>query len=281
MTDGAPSGSGFPGSGGSGSSGIGGVIGANPSFSDLLRQTRAEALPAATAPSGEMAGVPHGTTVLGCKFTDGVVVAGDRRATEGYAIADDKMNKVFAADDLSAIAISGAAGQAVEIVRLFQTELEHYEKVTGDRLSLEGKANRLGQMIRENFPLAMQGLIVVPLFGGFDIRHDEGRLFRYDATGGRWEDENFHATGSGGRAAKGTLKKGWRTGLSRDAAVRLAVQSLKDASEEDVATGGPSLSKGIFPTVLVLTAGGVEEVETDELRGIVEAVEADTPEGSR
>jgi proteasome beta subunit len=258
------------------------VIGANPSFSDLLRQTRSEALPAApTQSSGDLAGVPHGTTVLGCKFADGVVVAGDRRATEGYSIADDKMNKVFAADDLSAIAISGAAGQAVEIVRLFQTELEHYEKVTGDRLSLEGKANRLGQMIRENFPLAMQGLIVVPLFGGYDTRHNQGRLFRYDATGGRWEDENFHATGSGGRAAKGTLRKGWHTGLSRDEAVRLAVQSLKDASEEDVATGGPSLSKGIFPTVLVLTSDGVEEVEADELRRVVETVESESPEGTR
>lgn len=251
----------------------GGVIGANPSFSDLLRTTRSEALPAQPVAGGEV-GIPHGTTVLGCKFSGGVVVAGDRRATEGYTIADDRMDKVFAADNLSAIAISGAAGQAVEIVRLFQTELEHYEKVTGDRLSLEGKANRLGQMVRENFPMALQGLVVVPLFGGYDDRHDEGRLFRYDATGGRWEDENFHATGSGGRAAKGTLKKGWRTGLTRDKALRLAVQSLKDASEEDIATGGPSLSKGIFPTVLVLTTDGVEEVGDTELRSIVESVEA-------
>jgi proteasome beta subunit len=136
-------------------------------------------------------------------------------------------------------------------------------------------------MIRENFPLAMQGLIVVPLFGGYDARHNLGRLFRYDATGGRWEDENFHATGSGGRAAKSTLRKGWHSGLSRDEAVRLAVQSLKDASEEDVATGGPSLSKGIFPTVLILTADGVEEVETDELRRVVETVESESPEGTR
>src|SRR6185503_11548001 len=115
-------------------------------------------------------------------------------------------------------------------------ELEHYEKITGDRLSLEGKANRLAQMIRENFPLAMQGLIVVPLFGGFDERKGSGALFRYDATGGRWEDEEFHATGSGGRGAKSTLKRGWSDGLDQDGAVRLAVESLIDAAEEDVAT---------------------------------------------
>ncbi|MEX0991972.1 MAG: proteasome subunit beta [Actinomycetota bacterium] len=251
-----------------------GLIGANPSFSDLLRGARAEALPATEGMRAEGL-TAHGTTVLGLKFEGGVIVAGDRRATAGYEIADDRMQKVFEADTYSAIAISGAAGQAVEIVKLFQVELEHYEKVTGDRLSLEGKANRLAQMIRENFPLALQGLIVVPLFGGFDERRDEGRLFRYDATGGRWEDEEFHATGSGGRGAKGTLKKEWRPGLSRDEAIRLAVDALLDAAEEDVATGGPSLSRGIFPTVRVITAGGVEEVAEDELRAAVEAVEGE------
>ena len=164
--------------------------------------------------------MPHGTTVLGLIYADGVLVAGDRRATSGYTIADDTMRKVFAADDYSAIAIAGAAGMAVEMVRLFQLELEHYEKLTGDRLSLEGKANRLAQLIRQNFPLAMQGLVVVPLFGGFDERRDAGRLFYYDATGGRWEEDDYQATGSGSQPAKNSLKKRWRAGLTREEAVQ-------------------------------------------------------------
>lgn len=248
----------------------GGPIGSNPSFSDLMRSSRQDAsVPSQTPP--DMA-TSHATTVLGLKFRDGVIVAGDRRAVEGFSIADEKMEKVFPADDLSAIAISGAAGQAIEVVRLFQTELEHYEKVTGDRLSLDGKANRLAQMIRENFPMAIQGLVVVPLFGGYDERAEIGRIFRYDATGGRWEDEDYHATGSGGRAAKGTLKKRWRPDMSREDAMTAAVEALADASEEDVGTGGPSLIRGIFPTICVITASGVDEPDEQELRSIVEGV---------
>ena len=182
------------------------------------------------------------------------------------------MDKVFPADEYSAISISGAAGQAVELVKLFQLELEHYEKITGDRLSLEGKANRLAQMIRGNLPMAMQGLIVVPLFGGFDERRREGRLFRYDATGGRWEDEDFDSTGSGARAAKGTLKKRWQPGLPRVVALKVAVEALLDASQEDVGTGGPDPSRGIFPTMLLINEGGVETLEDDEVRSAYESV---------
>ncbi len=249
----------------------GGPIGANPSFLDLVRSTRAEALPHMPADRGE-AMTAHGTTVLGLRFADGLVMAGDRRATDGYTIADDKIDKVFTSDELSAVAISGAAGQAVEIVKLFQVELEHYEKVTGDRLSLEGKANRLAQMIRENFPMALQGLVVVPLFGGYDERSGRGRLFKYDAIGGRWEEQDFHSTGSGGRAAKGTLKKGWRPGLTREEAIRLAVEALTDASEEDAATGGPSVARGIYPTVRIITKEGVDEIAPEQLRPIVQSV---------
>lgn len=246
-----------------------GSIGANPSFFDLLVQLRPELLQRL---SGEAPTIPHGTTVVGAKFAGGVVFAGDRRATEGYSIADDRMEKVFPADELSAIAIAGVAGQAVEIVRLFQLELEHYEKITGDRLSLEGKANRLGQMIRSNFPLALQGLVVVPLFGGYDERRSEGRIFYYDATGGRWEEEDYHATGSGGRPAKSSLKKRWRPGLSRDEAVRVIVEALLDASQEDVATGGPDPTRGIFPTVVVVTSEGAQTLTDDEVRGAYEAI---------
>ena len=250
-----------------------GPFGANPSFVDLLRAARPEAIPPALQspmPSGVPA--PHGTTVLGLKFEGGIVMAGDRRATAGYSIADAKMRKVFAADDYSAIAIAGAAGQAVELVKLFQLELEHYEKITGDRLSLEGKANRLAQMIRGNLPMAMQGLVVVPLFGGFDERRDEGRLFYYDATGGRWEEDDYQTTGSGGAPAKNSLKKRWRPGLERDGAIRTAVEALIDAAEDDVATGGPDLARGIFPVIVTVTADGATESTDDDVAASVRAV---------
>jgi proteasome beta subunit len=251
--------------------GTGSVIGANPSFSDLLRSTRPEATPQAASMPPEMTPT-HGTTVLGLKFADGIVMAGDRRATAGYAIEDDKVEKVFPADDHSTVAIAGAAGQAVEIVKLLQVELEHYEKVQGDKLSLEGKANRLAQLIRQNFPLALQGLIVVPIFGGYDLRRSEGRLFRYDATGGRWEEEDYMSTGSGGRPAKSSLKKLWRPGLSRDEAIRVAIEALRDAAQEDVATGGPDPTRGIFPIIKVVMTSGVEDVADDEVRRIYEAM---------
>ena len=216
--------------------------------------------------------VPQGTTVLGLRYAEGIVMAGDRRATSGYTIADAKMKKVFAADDFSAIAIAGAAGQAVETVRLFQLELEHYEKLTGDRLSLEGKANRLAQMIRANFPLAVQGLVVVPLFGGYDEGRNEGRLFYYDATGGRWEEQDYQATGSGAQPAKNSLKKRWRPGLDHDEAMRVAVEALIDAAEDDVATGGPDLARGIFPVVVTVTAQGATESADEDVATAVRAV---------
>jgi proteasome beta subunit len=256
-------------------SGGDGRFGVSPSFIEALAEHGPEPLrhQPAPQPAGAMS-LPHGTTIIGLKFDGGVVMAGDRRATEGYSIADDRIEKVFAADDYSAVSIAGVAGQALEIVRLFQTELEHYEKVEGDRLSLEGKANRLAQMIRSNFPMALQGLVVVPLFGGYDERRGEGRLFRYDATGGRWEEEDYMSTGSGGKPAKSTLKRRWRAGLSGEEAVRLAVEALRDASEEDVATGGPDPARGIWPLIKVITSDGVEQVGDDEVRGAYESLRA-------
>ena len=255
-------------------------MGANPSFADLLKAAESTTNP----PHGSSAppvSVPQGTTVLALKFADGALVAGDRRATEGYSIADERIEKVFPADDMSAVAIAGAAGQATEIVRLFQTELEHYEKVEGDRLSLEGKANRLAQMIRSNFPMALQGLVVVPLFAGFDERRGEGRLFRYDVTGGRWEEADYHSTGSGSLHARGTMKKRWRPNMSRADAVQVAVEALYDASQEDVATGGPNPLRGIYPTVKVITAGGVQTVPEEEVRAAFEAILGETHEAPR
>jgi proteasome beta subunit len=165
-------------------------------------------------------------------------------------------------------------------VKLFQLELEHYEKITGDRLSLEGKANRLAQMIRGNFPLALQGLIVVPLFGGFDERRDEGRIFYYDATGGRWEEDDFQTTGSGGQPAKNSLKKRWQPGLARDEALRVAVEALIDASDDDAATGVPDRSRGIWPVMVTVTAEGAADVTEADVVAAVDAVLAARSERS-
>jgi proteasome beta subunit len=250
---------------------LGTPFGASPSFVELVRSERPEVLPRTPEQAGPL-GVPHATTVLGMKYAEGIVMAGDRRATSGNLIADAKMRKVFAADDYSVIAIAGAAGQAVELVKLFQLELEHYEKITGDRLSLEGKANRLAQMIRSNFPMALQGLVVVPLFGGYDERKSEGRIFYYDATGGRWEEDDYQTTGSGGLPAKNSLKKRWREGLTRDEALRVAVEALIDAAEDDAATGGPDAARGIFPVVLTVTAEGSADVAEADVAAAVTAV---------
>jgi proteasome beta subunit len=218
--------------------------------------------------------VTHGTTVAAMRFADGVLIAGDRRATEGMSIAQRDIEKVFPADDFSAVAFAGAAGPGIEMVRLFQTELEHYEKVEGFPLSLEGKANKLGQMVRSNLPAAMQGLVVVPLFCGFDLRRGIGRIFRYDVTGGRWEDADYHTVGSGGRDARGTLKKRYHLDMDRAAAVDAVVEALYDAADEDAATGGPDLIRNIFPLVATVTATGYQRLDDDEVRASAEKIVA-------
>lgn len=243
------------------------VHGPGPSFSELLRARVPSASP---GQSGKELHAPEGTTVLALRYDQGVVVAGDRRATEGFQIAHRSIEKVFAADDMSAVAIAGAAGPAVEMVRLFQTELEHYEKVEGERLTLEGKANKLSQMIRANLPAAMQGLVVVPLFAGFDDRRDQGRIFKYDVTGGRYEEDDYHATGSGGKDARSSLKKRYRADLSREDAIKVAIEALFDAADEDVGTGGPDLMRGIFPTVSAISSAGIAEVGEEEIRSLFE-----------
>jgi proteasome beta subunit len=215
--------------------------------------------------AGHTLSVAHGTTVVAFRYVDGVVMAGDRRATEGNFIAHRSMDKVFPADRHSAVAIAGAAGPAVEMVRLFQTQLEHYEKVEGVALSLEGKANQLSQMVREHLPMAMQGLVVVPLFAGYDLRRGMGRIYTYDVTGGHYEEADYAATGSGGRDARTTIKLGWRPDLGRADAIELAVEALYEAADEDSATGGPDLVRGIFPVVASVTEAGYEQVEVDEV----------------
>jgi proteasome beta subunit len=238
--------------------------GPGSSFSEVLRAQAQDLLPGSD-PKAHLE-VPEGTTVLALRYAEGVIMAGDRRATEGFQIAHRSIEKVFAADRMSAIAIAGAAGPAVEIVRLFQTELEHYEKVEGDRLTLEGKANKLSQMIRGNLPAAMQGLVVVPLFAGYDEARQLGRIFKYDVTGGRYEEDDYHATGSGGKDARSSLKKRYRPDLTREDAVKAAIEALFDAADEDVGTGGPDLIRGIFPNVAVISAEGITELAEGETR---------------
>jgi proteasome beta subunit len=175
------------------------------------------------------------------------------------------MEKVYPADRHSGVAIAGAAGFALDMVRLFQLQLEHYEKVEGMALSLEGKANQLAQMVRQNLPSAMQGLVVVPLFAGYDLRRRQGRIFTYDVTGGRYEESDFHADGSGGRDARTTVKLGWTEGMERAAALELAIQALYEAADEDSATGGPDAVRGIYPTLATITDRGYEGVPETEV----------------
>jgi proteasome beta subunit len=199
-------------------------------------------------------------------------MAGDRRATMGNIIAQRDIEKVFPADEYSCVGIAGSAGLAVEVVRLFQTELEHYEKIEGMTLSLDGKANRLAALIRGNLPMAMQGLAVVPLFAGYDLTAGQGRIFSYDVTGGRYEETAFYSVGSGSLFARGALKKLYRDDLERDQCVTALVQALYDAADDDSATGGPDLTRRIFPVVHVITAEGGHRVPDTEVAAIADAV---------
>jgi len=239
-----------------------------PDFTALLER---EGLLPALGASDHGITQAHGTTVLALRFSDGVVMAGDRRATEGHAIAHRAMEKVFPADEFSAVAIAGSAGMAIEMVKLFQVQLEHYEKVEGVTLSLQGKANQLAQMVRSHLPLAMQGFVVVPLFCGFDLTRETGRIFTYDAAGGHYEEADFQATGSGGRDARTTIKLGYRDDLNRDEAIELAVLALYEAADADSATGGPDVVRGIFPIVATVTAEGYQRIEDDAIAERFEA----------
>jgi proteasome beta subunit len=243
-------------------------------FPELLRRIGLGGEQPAHAGDGSIE-VPHATTCVALRFADGVVMAGDRRATSGNLISHRSMDKVVEADMYSGVAIAGAAGPAMEMIRLFQLQLEHYEKVEGSHLSLEGKANQLSMMVRGNLPSAMQGLVVVPLFGGYDLRRMQGRLWAYDVTGGRYEERDYVAVGSGSLHAGTVIKVGYRTGLSRDEAINLAVRSLWEAADADSATGGPDVLRGIYPTVATVTAEGWQRVDDDELAARFETIAAE------
>ncbi len=216
--------------------------------------------------------LPHGTTVLAFTYQNGVLIAGDRRATEGFQIASTRMEKVFQTDEFSAMAIAGAAGPCVEMAKLFRIELEHYEKLDGQPLTCEGKANHLGQMVKANFPLVLQGLVVIPLFVGFDLKRKCGRIFKYDITGGRYEETEFHAVGSGGKDARNSLKEHCKKNLPEQEAVQVALRALVNAAEEDVGTGGPDVFRGIYPTIKLVDVQGVRDVEEPTLASLCEAI---------
>ncbi|MEU3842860.1 proteasome subunit beta [Streptomyces sp. NPDC028635] len=244
------------------------------SFVDFLAAQAPDLLPAgrrlpSPAPGFE---APHGTTIVAATYADGVLVAGDRRVTMGNVIAHREYEKVFPADEHSAVAIAGTVGIAVELVRLFQLELEHYEKIEGTALSLDGKANRLTTLVRGNLPMAMQGLAVVPLFAGYDLDRGEGRIFGYDVTGGRTEEQGFTATGSGSVYARSALKKLYREGLPQEEIVTAAVQALYDAADDDSATGGPDPARRLFPLVALVTRDGFRWLPQEEVAEIAREV---------
>lgn len=233
------------------------------SFLQYLARVAPEALPGADPIQARLA--PHATTIVAANFVSGVVMAGDRRATMGNLIAQRDIEKVFGADDHSIVGIAGVAGIAIELVRLFQVELQHYEKIERVPLSLDGKANRLGAMVRGNLEMAMQGMVVIPMLAGWDTGRHQGRIFSYDATGGRYEETGFHAVGSGAAFARGSLKKTHQPNLDEQTAVIAAIRSLYDAADDDAATGGPDLARKIFPVVMTATAAGVRQLPSDEV----------------
>ncbi|MGI8532459.1 MAG: proteasome subunit beta [Geodermatophilaceae bacterium] len=251
------------------------------SFTDFLADAAPQLLPGRRAlpPTAAHDLAPIATTIVAGTFAGGVVLGGDRRATAGNYIAQRDIQKVYASDAFSAVGIAGTAGIAIEMVRLFTVELEHYEKIEGAMLSLDGKANRLATMIRSNLGAAMQGLAVVPIFVGVDPEtNDErrpGRIFSYDVTGGVYEEFGFHSIGSGSMFAKSAMKKLWHPGGDRDATVRAVVESLYDAADDDSATGGPDLVRRLFPILFSVSAAGAERIPETQVVAVAEAIVAE------
>jgi proteasome beta subunit len=246
------------------------------SFMEFLAAAATQLLPGPDM-SGLSGGAKqvHATTIVAATYSGGVIMAGDRRATMGNMIAQRDIEKVFAADEYSMVGIAGTAGIAIELVRLFQVELEHYEKIEGTPLTLDGKANRLATMIRNNLGAAMQGLAVVPLFAGFDpaaAPSEAGRIYSYDVTGGRYPEQYYHSVGSGSVFAKSSLKKRWQPGLTEDETVAVLIEALYDAADDDSATGGPDLTRGIFPVVFSASADGTRRIADAALNPVVRAL---------
>jgi proteasome beta subunit len=248
------------------------------SFADFLGMTAPHLLPTAGLAdrgAGSAPDVPHGTTIVTAVCDGGVVMAGDRRATAGSMIAQRDIEKVFRSDEHSCVGISGLAGASVDLVRLFAVELEHYEKLEGRSLSLEGKANRLAGLVKANLAMAMQGLVVVPLLAGYDEETDQGRIFSFTVDGGKYEEQRFATLGSGSVFARGSLKKLYRDGMSVRDVVLVLMQALYDAADDDSATGGPDMSRRIYPVVATVTRDGYQRLTDAEAGQYAEAVVAE------
>jgi proteasome beta subunit len=253
------------------------------SFTDFLTVAAPELLPRVRHADGAIAAgganmpggmpeVPHGTTIIAAECEGGAVMVGDRRATAGNMISSRDLDKVFGTDEFSCVGISGVAGIGIELVRLFQVELEHYEKLEGRLLSLEGKANRLAGLVRANLGGAMQGLVAVPLLAGYDEDAQLGRIFSFDVAGGKYAERRFASIGSGSVFARGALKKLYRDGMSQDDVILAVMQSLYDAADDDSATGGPDMSRRIYPVVATVSADGYRRLTDDEAATYAEAV---------
>jgi proteasome beta subunit len=239
------------------------------SFSDFLKMAAPGLMPARAGAAlhgggGGAGDIPHGTTIVAALSRDGVVMAGDRRATAGNMISQRDIEKVFRSDDFSAVGIAGVAGIGIEMARLFQVELEHYEKLEGRALSLEGKANRLAGLVRGNLGGAMQGLVFVPLFAGYDEEQERGRIFSYDVAGGRYEEHPFFSIGSGSVFARGALKKLYRSDMPADEVIMACMEALYDAADDDSATGGPDLARRIYPIIASITADGFDRLSEEQ-----------------
>ncbi len=250
------------------------------SFTDFLALAAPELLPGRTIPLEARVEAPHGTTIVALTFRGGVVIAGDRRATMGNVIAQRDIEKVFVVDDYSAVGIAGTAGVATEMVRLFAVELQHYEKLEGVSLTLDGKANKLASMVRGNLGAALQGLAALPLFAGFDTDAADpdraGRVISFDVAGGRYEEtEGYHAVGSGSLFARSALKKLHDPDADADTAVRVAVETLYDAADDDTATGAFDLNRRIFPVVVTVTGvDGALRLPEEQAAAVAEDVVA-------
>ncbi len=236
------------------------------SFFEFLRVDHPSLLPDFSEVDWRHVQIPHGTTVLAHVWEDGVLIAGDRLATMGNEVATRDIEKVFKIDETCCMAIAGAAGPAIEMTRLFQLELEHHHKLEGQELTFEGKANRLSYLLRQNLPAAMQGLAVIPLFAGYDAHKGRGRIYKFDLTGGRYEEADFFATGSGGKDARSSLKKAIRDDhVSASSALDAAVEALIEAADEDRATGGFDMTRHIYPTCMRVSREGVRTVPEREI----------------
>ncbi|MCZ6680662.1 MAG: proteasome subunit beta [Candidatus Poribacteria bacterium] len=215
--------------------------------------------------------LPHdnlleGTTILAAVYNGGVLIAGDRQATAGFQVGERRIEKVYEVDTHSAIAIAGVAGPSIDMAQLFQVQVEYYEKVEGSSLSLEGKANYLSNMVKQNLGMALQGWVIIPIFAGYDLKRKQGKVFKYDVTGGRYDESEYYATGSGGKDAQTTLKKLYRPDMSRDEIVKIVVEALWDAADEDLGTGGPDFIREIFPTVKLINQTGISDVPDSEIK---------------